>query len=59
MDTKLLLKPSEAADELRVSRSKIYELLAANAIPKIKVGSSVRVPREALIEWIAQQRAEK
>lgn len=52
---RLLLRPAEAAAALGISRSKTYELLAAGVIPSIRVGSSVRVPVEALQEWITQQ----
>jgi excisionase family DNA binding protein len=58
MDT-LLLKPLEVAAELRISRAKVYELLAMDAddggIPSIKVGSSTRVPAEALRAWVAKK----
>jgi excisionase family DNA binding protein len=55
----LLLKPQEAADQLRVSRAKTYELIASGAIPSIKVGGSVRVPADALREWIDRKLSEK
>jgi excisionase family DNA binding protein len=48
----LTLTPAEAARELRISRSKCYELLAAGELPSIRVGASRRVPRRALQEWI-------
>lgn len=50
----LLLKPVEAAKLLGVSRSKVYELLAAGVLPSIRVGHSVRIPLVALNEWIAE-----
>ncbi|MBA3639355.1 MAG: helix-turn-helix domain-containing protein [Acidobacteria bacterium] len=55
----LLLKPQEAADQLRVSRAKTYELISSGQIPSIKVGSSVRIPAGALREWISQQLADR
>ncbi|HXG69800.1 MAG TPA: helix-turn-helix domain-containing protein [Gemmatimonadaceae bacterium] len=55
----LLLKPQEAADQLRVSRAKTYELISSGQIPSIRVGSSVRVPAGALREWISQQLADR
>ena len=48
----LLLKPIEAADVLRVGRSKIYELIAEGAIPTVQVGKRTRIPLEALRAWI-------
>ena len=55
----LLLKPQEAADQLRVSRAKTYELISSGQIPSIKVGSSLRVPADALREWIQRQVTER
>jgi excisionase family DNA binding protein len=49
----LLLKPGEAAEELRVGVATIYRLISRRAIPAVRVGASWRVPRGALREWIA------
>jgi excisionase family DNA binding protein len=54
---KLLYRPSEAADVIGVSRSRAYELIASGVLPSIRVGSSVRVPVEALRAWIERQLA--
>jgi len=60
MDTsKLLLRPTEAADAMGVSRSKAYELISSGAIPSIRIGGSVRVPVEALKTWIDSQMKEQ
>ena len=60
MDTKttLLLKPTEVAEQLRISRAKTYTLIANKDIPSVKVGSSVRVSSDALREWIARKATE-
>lgn len=55
----LLLKPAEAADQLRISRSRLYELMASGAIPSILIGKSRRVPAERLKEWVDKQLAEQ
>lgn len=55
---KLLLRPTEAADVMGVSRSKAYELISSGTIPSIRIGGSVRVPLDALRAWIARQLAE-
>ena len=49
---KLLLRPVEAAEAIGIGRSKIYELLASGELPSIRIGSSVRVPVDALRAWI-------
>ena len=56
MDNKLLYRVTEAADAISVSRARAYELIASGVIPSIKVGGSIRVPVDALREWIAKQR---
>ena len=59
MDNTLALTPRETATELRISRSKVYELLAAGILPSVRIGSSIRVPRAALRDWIDRQLAER
>jgi excisionase family DNA binding protein len=55
MIEKLMLRPAEAAEAIGVSRSKLYELIAARTIPSVRVGGCVRVPVAALQSWIADQ----
>jgi excisionase family DNA binding protein len=52
---RMVLRPAEAAEALGVSRSKVYELIAAGAIPSVRVGGCIRVPLAALREWIDRQ----
>ena len=52
---RLLLRPEEAAKLLSVGRSKIYALLASGEVPSVRVGHAVRVPAEALREWVARR----
>ena len=54
---KLLLRPVEAAEAIGVSRSRIYELLAAGTLPSVRIGVSVRVPVDALRSWVERQLA--
>ena len=48
----LLLKPIEVAELLGLSRSKVFEMLAAEDLPVLRIGRAVRVPRNDLDEWI-------
>jgi len=52
---RLLLRPAEAAELLGVGRSKIYALLASGEVPSVRVGHSVRVPLQALRQWVARR----
>jgi excisionase family DNA binding protein len=56
---RLMLRPTEAADAIGVSRSKAYELIARGEIPSVKVGGCVRVPVDALRQWIDRQLADR
>ena len=49
---RLLLTPTEAAEQLAVSRTKVYELMAAGILRSIQIGRLRRVPVEALHEFI-------
>lgn len=55
MIERLMLRPTEAADAIGVSRSKAYELIAKGEIPSVHVGGCVRVPVDALRSWIDRQ----
>jgi excisionase family DNA binding protein len=54
-ETTLLLRPIEVAATLGISRSKVFELLAARELPSVHIGRSRRIPRIQLDEWIAAQ----
>jgi excisionase family DNA binding protein len=50
------LKVPEVAEELRIARSRAYEMVANGTIPAIKIGRSVRVSRKELERWLEEQR---
>jgi excisionase family DNA binding protein len=50
--TPLLLRVPEAARLLSVSRSTLYQLVAAGEVPVVRVGRSVRVVRRELERWV-------
>lgn len=53
----LLLTVAQAAQRLGISRSLLYELLAADEIESITIGRLRRIPAEALTTYIQLQRA--
>lgn len=55
-DVRQLLKVSDIAPALGVSASRVYQLVEAGIIPVIRVGGSLRIPREAWERWLAQKR---
>lgn len=49
----LLLTPEEAAQALRVGRSKVYDLMRSGQLRSVKIGGSRRVSAQALVEYVA------
>lgn len=50
-----LLRPSDVAPLLGVSTSRVYQMLAAGAIPHVRVAGVIRIPRAAWSTWIQSQ----
>jgi excisionase family DNA binding protein len=50
-----LLRPVEAARLLGIGRSKLFEMLARNELPVIRLGRCVRIPRRELAMWVVQR----
>jgi len=53
---RLLLTVSEAAQQLGIGRSLLYELLADGQVESIHVGRLRRIPIDALADFIDRQR---
>jgi excisionase family DNA binding protein len=54
----LLLDAVEAGKLLSVSRSKVLAMAGSGDIPSLRLGGSVRIPRDRLIEWIEERTKE-
>jgi len=52
MDGQLLYRPEEGAAMLRVSRSRVFELLASGELESVTIGRSRRIPRQALENYV-------
>lgn len=58
--TQLLRSIPDAAAELAIGRSRLYELLQAGEIKAVKIGSrGVRVPQSELDRFVTERLAEK
>lgn len=55
MEEQRLITVPMAASRLGLSRSKGWQLAQRNEIPVVRIGRSVRVPVDALDEWIREQ----
>ena len=54
----LLMRAEEVARTLGLSRSKIYQMMSDGALPVVRVGRAVRVPKAALRDWVAHHTTE-
>ncbi len=52
---RLLYRIPEAAWRLGLSRSTIYEIIAAGELRAIKIGRAVRIPASELEAWVARR----
>jgi excisionase family DNA binding protein len=58
MATPFLMTANEAAEQLSISRSKLYLLLATGEIKSILIGGSRRIASTDLADFIARKREE-
>lgn len=50
-----ILKPEEAAEELGVSKNRIYALLHSGELKGFRIGKPWKIPCEALEEYVRTQ----
>ena len=50
----MLLRPEEAARELRIARRRIFDMIRDGTLPSVKIGKSRRISRAALEEYVAK-----
>ncbi len=57
----LLLTPEQASESLAICRTKVYELLRRGELESVCIGTSRRIPRAAVAEFVQRlrQRAEE
>jgi len=58
MSATLLLTAEEAAGQLRIARSRIFELMQDGTILSVKIGASRRIPYTALTDYVARLEAD-
>ena len=52
LEEKLLLTVPEAAAILRLCRTRVYELVRTHALPVVRIGKTIRIPKAALMDFI-------
>lgn len=50
-----LMRVADLAPLLGVTSSRLYQLLAQGRLPYVRVGRSIRIPREAWNRWLEEQ----
>lgn len=55
---KVLLTIPEAAEQLSLGKSKLYELISAGEIPVVRIGRAVRISARAVSEFAAKLEAD-
>lgn len=55
----LLLRAEEVAQRLSLGRSKVFALMADGTLPVVRIGRAVRVPEQALREWVERKAQEQ
>ena len=53
-DLPLTMRVEDLMPVLRVGRNAAYELVRSGKIRSIRVGRSIRIPREAVIDYLAK-----
>ncbi len=48
----LLMTAREAGAVLRIGRSKVYELIRSGELRSIRIGSQIRIPKDAIDELL-------
>ena len=54
-EQKVLLDSRDVSRLLGLGRTKVFEMMARSELPVIRIGRCVRVPRDALMEWILKE----
>ena len=52
---RLLLRVPEAAEQLGIGRTKIYEMIATGELPTVRFGRAVRISVTTLQKWIEER----
>lgn len=52
ISNKLAYSPTEAAQAIGVSRTKMYDLLKTDGFPSRRIGGRIVIPADALKRWL-------
>jgi excisionase family DNA binding protein len=52
---KEMLKPSDIAPLLGVTRARVYQMVTEGKLPSVRFGRGLRIPRAAWEAWLEEQ----
>jgi len=55
----LLLNADQVAKVIGMGRTKVYEMMAAEELPVVRIRTAVRVPKQRLLLWIERNTRER
>jgi len=50
-----MLRPTDIAEQLGVTTGRVYQLISEGALPAVRRGRAIRIPRAAWERWLAEQ----
>ncbi|SDC31632.1 MULTISPECIES: helix-turn-helix domain-containing protein [unclassified Candidatus Frackibacter] len=50
-----MMSVKEAADFLKISKGKMYEMIRQNEVPYVSAGKRKLISKQALLEWIEEE----
>jgi excisionase family DNA binding protein len=54
-DRRALLRASDLAGMLGISRGRVYQLIAQRTLPSVRIGRAIWIPVAALEDWLTTQ----
>ena len=51
-DMERLLTIKDIQEHLQIGRNRVYQLIKIDSFPKVKIGSTYRIPKREYIEWV-------
>ena len=52
---KELLTAKDISERMSISTNRVYQLMSLGAIPSVRIGGAIRVPKEAWDTWLVKK----
>ena len=50
-----ILTVTEAAEYMKLSKSKVYQLIQMGKMPHLRIGRNVRIKQSEMVKWLEKQ----